>query len=414
MPNVRSTMYTYGGIIRSGPLAGTVFDPDGTPREFRVGELVDRNDPNVQVGGDGVNKFADNEGVILENARRNGFTYFSYDLNDRLTAYVQGIWGRSELNTHVSQLRMTPVYGTQLTIFRDNAFLPESIQMAMDEAGVDSFPFNRQSSYADWTDIQASENTTESITTGVNADIGEWSFRTYYQYGKNRRELTAWQPRLDRVFEAVDAVVHPNTGEIVCRSTLVDPTSRCQPLNLFGEGQMSRESIAYIHTRYGPDEPKSGFTETDQHVLEATIDGDVNVFRGLWGIDEIPVAAGISYRKEGLNAEITHDVHMPTLDQINYRGFPPGLSGDPFNFQHANMLEASGEYSVREAFVETLVPLVSSAHFAESLNLSLAARYADYSGSGGIWAWKTGVDWQVNSDLRFRVTRSQDVRAANL
>ena len=50
----------------------------------------------------------------------------------------------------------------------------------------------------------------------------------------------------------------------------------------------------------------------------------------------------------------------------------------------------------------------------EQLNLLASARYAEYAGSGGIWAWKYGLDWQVISDLRLRGTVSRDVRAATL
>jgi outer membrane receptor protein involved in Fe transport len=41
-------------------------------------------------------------------------------------------------------------------------------------------------------------------------------------------------------------------------------------------------------------------------------------------------------------------------------------------------------------------------------------RFADYKGSGGVWAWKGGIDWQIVDDLRLRATRSRDVRAGSL
>ncbi len=53
----------------------------------------------------------------------------------------------------------------------------------------------------------------------------------------------------------------------------------------------------------------------------------------------------------------------------------------------------------------------------EQLDLTLAARYADYEGSGGIWAWKTGLDWQIHGrraaahDRVARHSRGDAVRA---
>src|SRR5690606_379163 len=49
-----------------------------------------------------------------------------------------------------------------------------------------------------------------------------------------------------------------------------------------------------------------------------------------------------------------------------------------------------------------------------SLELNAAVRFADYEGSGGVWAWKGGLDWQVTDDVRLRITRSRDVRAGTL
>ncbi|HKJ74544.1 MAG TPA: TonB-dependent receptor, partial [Alphaproteobacteria bacterium] len=83
-------------------------------------------------------------------------------------------------------------------------------------------------------------------------------------------------------------------------------------------------------------------------------------------------------------------------------------------FQFLGSTSVEGSFNVKEVFAETLVPLVSDQAFAERLDLNLAARWADYSGSGGIWAYKAGLDWQVYSDLRLRGTYSRDVRAATL
>src|SRR6185437_5081507 len=48
------------------------------------------------------------------------------------------------------------------------------------------------------------------------------------------------------------------------------------------------------------------------------------------------------------------------------------------------------------------------------LSTDLAARWANYSGAGHVWAWKAGLDWALNDTFRLRATRSRDVRAASL
>jgi outer membrane receptor protein involved in Fe transport len=69
---------------------------------------------------------------------------------------------------------------------------------------------------------------------------------------------------------------------------------------------------------------------------------------------------------------------------------------------------------VKEAFAEFNWPLLADIAFVDSLEVNTAARWADYSGSGDIWAWKLAGNWTINDEVRLRATRSRDVRAASL
>src|SRR5581483_1306612 len=73
-----------------------------------------------------------------------------------------------------------------------------------------------------------------------------------------------------------------------------------------------------------------------------------------------------------------------------------------------------GHFNVNEGFVETVVPLAKDTAWARSLDLDLAARFTDYSTSGYVTTWKAGVSYQLIEDVRFRATRSRDIRAPNL
>src|SRR5690606_17642894 len=70
-----------------------------------------------------------------------------------------------------------------------------------------------------------------------------------------------------------------------------------------------------------------------------------------------------------------------------------------------------GAADVWEAFAETLIPLVNSTGF--TANINAAVRWADYSGSGTIWAYKAGAEIGIADMIRLRGTYSRDVRAAN-
>jgi outer membrane receptor protein involved in Fe transport len=72
-----------------------------------------------------------------------------------------------------------------------------------------------------------------------------------------------------------------------------------------------------------------------------------------------------------------------------------------------------GEFDVKEAFMETEVPLIANTFLLQQFNFNGAVRWANYSGSGSILAYKMGLDDQVVKDVRLRATYSRDVRAAN-
>ncbi|HVJ02805.1 MAG TPA: TonB-dependent receptor, partial [Sphingomonas sp.] len=73
-----------------------------------------------------------------------------------------------------------------------------------------------------------------------------------------------------------------------------------------------------------------------------------------------------------------------------------------------NYLPFTGEYNVKEAYLETVVPL------GLGLEFNGAVRATDYSNAGYVTTWKLGATWAPIEDIRFRVTRSRDIRAPNL
>src|SRR5690606_18364743 len=104
------------------------------------------------------------------------------------------------------------------------------------------------------------------------------------------------------------------------------------------------------------------------------------------------------------------DCPNPAPETVGYRnGSVPASYFDSTGcFAYGGIPYVSGGSNVWELFGETIVPL------AQSLEISAAVRYADYDGSGGVWAWKTGLDWRATESVRLRMTRSRDVRAGTL
>ncbi len=101
-------------------------------------------------------------------------------------------------------------------------------------------------------------------------------------------------------------------------------------------------------------------------------------------------------------------------DDIGYKGLPAAYSGVLNIFERAPSMSPRGSYHVWEIYGESVVPLAVDQKYARLIELNMAARYANYQGSGGVMAWKLGLDWSPLDELRFRATRSRDVRAGTL
>ena len=73
----------------------------------------------------------------------------------------------------------------------------------------------------------------------------------------------------------------------------------------------------------------------------------------------------------------------------------------------------SGEYDVWEWFTEFQAPIWEAQSGSQRLGGSVAFRRSDYNLSGPSDSWKIGLEVQIVEGLRFRATKSRDVREAS-
>lgn len=423
--NTIDRTFTYGGLIRTGPLAGTQFLEDGTPAPFCDGELLDsaalaaqaRGEiAGIQVGGCGNQRDRDDM-VMAGQERGSMLARATFDLNERTRFSVQGIYGYNQIeNAKFGYVFTTP---WPLTIYDDNPYLPEEIRTRMSEEGISSFQLHKQIPERDPLNNSKAPLTGDmfSLTAAVEGRLTDrWRYDAYYQYGAANRDLDLYGFRVDRFFRGVDTTRDPVTGEIVCSSTLIEPDDGCVPINPFGLGKESREAREWVHDSMWLN------ADVTQHAAEFVVNGDV----GQTWAGPIFVATGASWREDELDqlggnaggSPIPEPPDGPVTaydeeGNLLYRGLPPVYEG--YNLiDRAGGVSIKGGFTVWETFAETLIPLARGARAAEGIDLTLAARYADYEGSGGVWAWKAGIDWQITDTWRFRATRSRDIRAGSL
>lgn len=372
---------TPGGIITSTALKGIAFGPGGTPYNFVYGSQT--KDPWTIGGNWQANQL--NQTVTLDSPedRKGLFGRLSFDVTDSINLFIQASWNRD----HVINSSSEQYHLGDLTMKADNAFLPQSIRTQAANLNITQFSFGKMI-----TDLPArgtdNERTVQRYVIGGEGDFSllgsPWSWNTYYQHGETDSSQTLPSiTNTSRFNLAIDAVFDSH-GAIVCRSTLTNPTNGCVPLNLFGTGVISDAALGYVLGSPHRDETYK------QDVAAFSITGEpFSTWAG-----PVSLATGIEWRQESVDG---------VVDPIYSSGWRNG-----------NFLVSKGKYDVTEGFVEVVVPLAVDETFAHSLELNGAVRGTDYSTSGFVTTWKIGGTWEPIPDIRFRVTRSRDIRAPNL
>jgi len=377
-PDVNYSNASVGGLITSGVLAGQTFERDGTLRAFRYGSP---RGSAVMVGGEGTS-LRDETALAAPYRRLNGYTRVSLDLGDA-TLWADGSYSRMRAQY--------PFYAESnrdnITISRDNPFLPAAVRSRLLAAGQSSFRFGRVFEDYGYRTYGYTRQTVD-VAVGVDGSFadGAWRYSAYYGMGALTDDRGYLNQKVTANFNrAIDVVANPAGGAPICRIALTDPTTACRPLNLFGEGNADPAAVAYA------------FSST-AHIRNTTrLDTAMVSLRGdpfaLWA-GPVSVAVGAEARWESIASS--------RLDPLSAaRAFTT------FNFASID-----GGFDVKEGFGEIAVPLLDEAF--SKLEFSAAGRYSQYSNSGDVTSWKLGLTDRIYRDLLLRVSMSRDIRSGSL
>ncbi|MBU0793441.1 MAG: TonB-dependent receptor plug domain-containing protein, partial [Alphaproteobacteria bacterium] len=295
LPNMRPSVASFNGLIAAGPLAGTEIAPDGTIFQHDYGTYYGA--PIFQSGGsiDPEHAFYQFFPLYSPVERYSLYGRADFDITPDINVFAEASYGDVRASTTSAQGRL--FFGTAPTIRRDNAYVSPELAAAMDGAGVTSVALGRITNDFGPQFGSANRNTLRFVG-GFNAQLGSgWSADFYYQFGRTRYEQYGFNTLITDNFQrAADAVDEgqfltgtPN-GNIVCRSTLTDPTNPlvqgCLPLNILGENNFNPANVGYsFGTAYQQN-------EMTQHVAAASISGEL---AQLWA-GPLAVAAGVEYR----------------------------------------------------------------------------------------------------------------------
>ena len=405
-----SSVATLGGLITNTALAGTAFDQNGNAIPFNYGTL---RSATQMSGGDGYNP---NQLLTLQPSQHRSqiFTHATYDFSEDFSVYLQVMGSQNHVQYY--SLPTFELSSTNFTILRDNAYIPQSIKNYLASpagANIASFTVGRDSPDFDIPHMDAITNN-GAVTIGFDGKVpnSSWSFHGYGQMGRAYGSYkTGNDPISDNLYRASDAVVNPANGQIVCRQSLSNPAATaisnpvgCQPLNIFGVGNASAAALKYITGT------AVQIVRVAEDVAELSTQGDLFELQG----GNVSMAIGGSYRREAFTQVTDAQSQEIRTGAGIGAAFPAGLVNTLGGFERTNPQPTRGTYNVKEAFIETEVPIFKDLPMAKSLTFNAAGRYVDYSTSGGVEPWKLGLVYEPVDGLRVRASRSTDIRAANL
>jgi outer membrane receptor protein involved in Fe transport len=314
--------------------------------------------------------------LVAPMTRKNFFGKLEYNVTPTTKAYAQAYYVNSRV--------LTPVeYSTQLGAWLPkvpaaNPYIPADLRTLLATRPNPNAPFTltqtmskQQFGPREWLE----QFNTYQFLLGATGElpVKDWRWDVYGSSGgmdgvetlRNAVSISA----LQRLFDAPDGGV-----------------ALCGGYNPFGGKTIPAACTTYF-TR-----TSTNTTTLRQNVVEGTVQGSLLTLPA----GDARFAAGAGWRKNSLKT-----APDPALASGDYVAIP-GTSA------------ADGEVSVKEIFGELSIPVLANLPLIQELTLEPAARYSDYSVSGGVSAWKVDINWRLNKFVRLRGGFEHAVRAPSL
>ena len=393
--NVELSSVSRYGIIPSGPLAGTVFNAQGQPSAFGYGPIRGATEMI------GTANYGSTEYSFMDLApsyqRAASLARVEFEFTPDITGFGELHYGSLTAHGHSGTCCNSVTY----TIGRDNPFLPPATLAAMIANNLQTIQVGRRN--PDYDGVTAG-NTLQDWqgVVGLQGKLGGgWKWDATYTDGISVvKAAQQTNPKVADQQHSAYAVTNAQ-GQIVCGPIATDPyflaqpastraaltavtEGGCQPFNVFG----AANNAAAV--KYAVD---ASYQNMDVKQQTAAVNLSGEPFSLPAG--PVSLAVGGEWRKNSVAATGCPDCLLGMLTNQNFPSY-------------------TGEVNVKEAYAETGIPVLRDRAFFKSLDLNGAVRETDYSTSGSVTTWKVGGDWAVNDDIRFRATRSRDIRAPNI
>ncbi|WP_114394231.1 TonB-dependent receptor domain-containing protein [Oleisolibacter albus] len=344
--------------------------------------------------------------IAIPTTRYVAATNADYEVTDWAKAFVELNYSKTRTQSRLEPFplatnnvfpsnRWNVQYRNSAGTIIDNPLVPAAIMAAAtdrDGDGLKDIQFNRRLSEID---NRGSQNNRETFRAAIGLDgqipgierviptFSNWRWDTSYVYGQTTQSQTSTGAvNVLNFRQALD--VESVGGVLQCRDA-VARAQGCVPLNMFGYNTISKAAADYVRA------DQSRNAVINQKVVQANASGT---------IFELPAGpVGIAFGYENRLEE--SDAKNDALTQA-------GLNGSNKN------PNIKGSFRVSEFYGETNVPLLADLPMVKELTANGAIRFADYSTVGNVTSWSAGGDYAPISDVRFRLSYAQSIRAPNI
>jgi iron complex outermembrane recepter protein len=233
---------------------------------------------------------------------------------------------------------------------------------------------------------------------GLKGEITEaWTYDGSVNYGKvTAHEQLSNDLSASRLANALNVLSVNGTATCISPADNTTPVPGCVPYNIWSAGGVTPAALDYLRAGGTND----GYATQAMATLQAVGDLGQYGLKSPWARDGLGLAIGAEYRNEVINTQPSQSY----------------LTGDVLLASSLGLVQtraAAGSFHVSEAFAELKLPVLKDLPFADSLNLDLADRIAEYSPQGTANAYNLGGEWAPIRQVRFRASLSRAVRAPN-
>lgn len=220
------------------------------------------------------------------------------------------------------------------------------------------------------------------LAAGLKGSVtNSWTYDLFYQRGSvDSTEVFTNELRKDKVRDALDVVL--NGSVKTCASGNVG----CIPYEVFTPAGITVDQVTSLSSTG----MRSGYVR--QSIMSGYLSGNVPLIFSN-AVNPVAVVVGLEHRKE---------VYETQSDYLFEQGLLLGQGGP--------VPSVYGSFTMKEAFAESVIPLIENKPLAESLALELGLRSTSNSVTGNAIASKIGINYRPHSQIKFRAMYNRAIR----